>query len=75
MIKFFWQDAPGVSADIERHRAEERRLEERIAELEQQDDDMSQACLRAYRHFLHQLQQSKAEAVNKLGRKNEHRKK
>lgn len=75
MTKFFWQDAAGINADIERHRKEERELEEKIAELEQLDDDMSKACLRTYRHFLCQLQQSKAEAVNKLGRKNGHRKK
>lgn len=69
-MKFFWGDAKGVKADVERHRAKEAELDARIAELEGKDDPMSVAALRVYRRFRAQLLQSKAEVVNKIGNRN-----
>ena len=68
-MKFFWNKASGVNADIERHRAKEKELEAKIAELEGKDDPMSIASLRTYRRFLAQLQYSKMEVVTKIGKK------
>lgn len=70
-MKFFWKDTPGLKADIERHRKQEAELEQRIAELENHDnpDSMTEVLLRTYRHLMCQLQQSKADVVNKIGRK------
>lgn len=69
-MKFFWQDAKGLKADVERHRAKEAELDAKIAELETQPDDpMAVASLRVYRRFRAQLLQSKAEIVNKIGKK------
>lgn len=67
-MKYFWKEASGVNSDVERHRKEESYLREKIAELEQKEDEMSVAALRVYRNFLDKLLQSKAEAVSKLGR-------
>ncbi len=69
--KFFWKDTNGLKADIERHRAEESRLNKKIADLEQEDqsDPMVTRSLRTYRHFLYQLELSKAEVVDKIGKK------
>ena len=69
MTRFFWQEAKGLKADVERHRAKEKEIQDRINELEGKDDPMSIASLRVYRRFLCQLQQSKAEVVNKIGKK------
>lgn len=69
-MKYFWKDASGVNADVERHRQKESELREKIAELEQKDDEMSVAALRDYRNFLDKLLQSKAEAVSKIGKVN-----
>ncbi len=69
-MKFFWGDAKGVKADVERHRAKERELDARIAELEGKDDPMSIAALRTYRRLRARLLQSKAEVVNKIGKRN-----
>jgi hypothetical protein len=69
MLKYFWQDAKGLKADVERHRAKEKELEARIAELEAKDDPMSIAALRVYRRFLNQLQTSKADVVSKIGKR------
>jgi phytoene/squalene synthetase len=69
-MKFFWQDANGVKADVERHRAHEAELDAKIAELEGKEDPMSIASLRVYRRFRAQLLQSKADVVNKIGKKN-----
>jgi hypothetical protein len=33
-MKYFWNKAKGLNADIERHRAKEQELEAKIAELE-----------------------------------------
>ena len=68
-MKFFWDKAKGLNADIERHRAKETELESKIAELEGKEDPMSIAALRTYRRFLYQLHLSKAELVTKIGRK------
>jgi hypothetical protein len=67
-MKWFWQDAKGLKADVERHRAQEAELDARIAELEDQEDPMSVAALRSYRRFRAQLLQSKAEVFNKIGK-------
>ena len=68
-MKWFWQDAKGVKADVERHRAKEAELDARIAELEGKDDPMCIAALRVYRRFRAQLLQSKAEVVSKIGKR------
>lgn len=68
-MKFFWDDAKGLKADIERHRAEEAELDAKIAELEGKEDPMSITLLRVYRNFRAQLLQSKAEVVTKIGKK------
>jgi hypothetical protein len=69
MAKFFWQEAKGLKADVERHRAQEKELQDKIQELEGKDDEMSIAALRVYRNFLNQLQQSKADVVSKIGKR------
>ena len=68
-MKWFWQDAKGLKADVNRHRAKEAELDARIAELEGKEDPMSIAALRVYRRFRAQLLQSKAEVVEKIGKK------
>lgn len=69
-MKWFWQDAKGLKADVERHRAKEAELDARIAELEARlDDPMAVAALRVYRRFRAQLLQSKAEVVAKIGKR------
>jgi hypothetical protein len=68
-MKWFWQDAKGLKADVNRHRAKEAELDARIAELEGKDDPMSIAALRVYRRFRAQLLQSKAEVVTKIGKR------
>jgi hypothetical protein len=68
-MKYFWDKAKGLNADIERHRAKEKELEFKIAELEGKEDPMSIAALRVYRRFLYQLQVSKVEVVSKIGKK------
>ena len=68
-MKWFWKDAKGLKADVERHRAKEAELDARIAELEGKDDPMSVAALRTYRRFRAQLLQSKAEVVSKIGKR------
>lgn len=68
-MSWFWQDAKGLKADVERHRAKEAELDAKIAELEDKEDPMSVACLRTYRRFRAQLLQSKAEVVTKIGKK------
>lgn len=69
MAKFFWQEAKGLKADVERHRAKEAEMDARIAELEGKGDPMSIASLRVYRRFRAQLVQSKADVVSKIGKK------
>ena len=68
-MKYFWDKAKGLNADIERHRAKEKELESKIAEREGKEVPMSIAALRVYRRFLYQLQVSKVEVVSKIGKK------
>lgn len=68
-MKWFWQDAKGLKDDVNRHRAKEAELDARIAELEGKEDPMSVAALRVYRSFRAQLLQSKAEVVEKIGKR------
>jgi hypothetical protein len=68
-MKYFWNKAKGLNADVERHRAKQQELEAKIAELEGLEDPMSIAALRTYRRFLYQLQVSKATIVSKIGKK------
>lgn len=68
-MEYFWKKTNGLNADIERHRAHEQELKAKIAELEGKEDPMSIASLRAYRRFLIQLQVSKTQVVNKIGKK------
>jgi hypothetical protein len=68
-MKFFWQNAKGLKADVERHRAKEKEYMDKIAELEGKEDPMSVAALRVYRRHLNMLQQSKAEVVTKIGKR------
>jgi hypothetical protein len=69
-MAYFWRKARGLAADVERHRAKEAELDAKIAELEDKRDPLSIASLRVYRRFRAQLLQSKAEIVNKIGKKN-----
>jgi hypothetical protein len=66
-MNYFWRQC-ALKADIERHRVEERKLDARIAELEQKTDQMSVAALGAYRHLRAQLLASKAEVVSNIGK-------
>jgi BMFP domain-containing protein YqiC len=69
-MKYFWNKVKGLNADVERHRAKEAELDARIAELEARPNDpMAVASLRTYRRFRAQLLQSKAEVVDKIGKK------
>lgn len=60
---------PKIKADIERHRREEQTLRRKIHELEGKPDDFSRAVERAYQLMLSALLDSKAAAVERLGRK------
>ena len=70
-MKFFWGDTKGLKADVNRHREHEAKLDARIAELEGKAEagPMDIAALRVYRRFRAQLLQSKADVVNKIGKK------
>jgi hypothetical protein len=68
-MKFFWGDAKGLKADVERHRAKEKEYMDKIAELEGSEDPMNIAALRVYRRHLNLLQTSKANVVNKIGKR------
>ena len=71
-MKWFWKEATGLKADIERHREEERKIQSKIDELEGKDDDLSKRSLMAYRRFLVQIQTAKDEVTQKIGKgKNE----
>ena len=66
---FFYGETTGLKKDIERHRQKEKEIREKITELSTQTDAWSLHALKVYHTFLQQLLQSKAEVVNKLGRK------
>jgi hypothetical protein len=68
-MKFFWKDTKGLKADVERHRAKEKEYMDKISELEGSEDPMSVAALRVYRRHLNLLQNSKADVVDKIGKK------
>jgi hypothetical protein len=68
-FSFFWKEEKGLKKDIERHRQTEKEIREKITELSTQTDAWSLHALKVYHTFLQQLLQSKAEVVNKLGRK------
>lgn len=69
-MKYFWQNATGLKADVERHRAKERELDAKIAELETlaEPSEMDLAVLRTYRSIRSRLLESKAEVVDKIGK-------
>ena len=69
-MTFFWSKTKGLNADISRHRIKEKELREKIAELEKEvlTDPEMDTYLQAYRYFLLQLQDSKAEVVSKIGK-------
>lgn len=69
-VTYFWGEK-GANADIERHRVEEVSIRKKIEELEAlpMRSLMDERTLNAYRHFLCQLLESKARAVEKIGRK------
>jgi len=71
MIKYFgdWREPIGLNADIERHRAEEKKLRKKLEKAEN-DPDMPnrEMYIRVYRNFLYLLELSKAEVVSKLGK-------
>lgn len=67
-MKYFWKKTNGLNEDIQRHRAEEQRLKDKIAALDP-NDPLGKASIRTYMRFLSQLEQSKAEVVSKIGRK------
>ena len=64
--KFFFGDATGLNADIDRHREYEKDLREKLAQYELSGRDN---LVKTYRHFLNQLLASKAEVVSKIGKK------
>lgn len=61
--KYFFGDASGLNADIERHRDQEKRIQELI---EATDNEIAKA---SYRNLLNQLDASKAEVVSQIGKK------
>lgn len=67
---YFWSKPTGLNADIERHRAKEKELLEKIEELEKEvlTNPEMETYLRVYRNILLQLQDSKAEVVTKIGK-------
>ena len=69
-FKFFWKEATGVKADIERHAKEEQHILDQIAELDKQDptDPFVQRSLNTYFYFLDQVRRSKAHVTDKIGR-------
>lgn len=68
-MKFFWSEAKGLKAEVERHRAKEAEFDAKIAQLEGSQEPMDVAALRVYRRFRAQLLQSKAEAVSRIGKR------
>jgi len=68
-MKYFWNPSSGLNAEIERHRAEEKRLIDLINAINGEDDPMTNAARKAYFRILGQLQQSKAEVLTKFGKK------
>lgn len=67
--KYFFGKTNGLNADIDRHRSEEKKLQDKIAGLEGKTDDFSKSSLKTHRGLLATLQQSKADTVSKIGKK------
>lgn len=72
-MKYFYNNASGLKADIARHRERELELDSKISELEaiEEPDEFQVAALRTYRYLRSQLLQSKAEVVSKIGKHND----
>lgn len=71
-MSYFWDFKPiGLNANIERHREKEKELLGRIKELEEIENptDFDVRCAQVYRDFLGKLWESKAQILEKLGRK------
>lgn len=70
MGKYFCEDAKGLKADLDRHRAREADLDAKIAEIEAivEPTTLDVAVLNAYRNLRGRLLQSKAEVVSKIGK-------
>lgn len=69
---YFYRDAFGLNADIQRHRKTEQELLQKIKETEEStilSETEKIVYLNSFRGILCILQQSKAEVVNNLGRK------
>jgi len=68
--KYFWKEVP-LKADIERHRKQEKEIQDKIDLLESivEPTEMQLRTLATYRNFMYQLQLSKAEVVSKIGKK------
>jgi hypothetical protein len=62
-MSFFYKKATGLNEDIRRHRETEQEL---LLQIENATDDQTK---RVYEYFLSRLIASKAELVNKIGRK------
>ena len=70
-MKYFWNKATGINADIERHREKRKDFIKQIEEIENKEikSEMDLACLRVYQDFRCSVEQSLAEVLNKLGRR------
>jgi hypothetical protein len=70
MMPYFWNKL-GKNRDIERHREKQAELEFKIAQLEAKEtlSESDEIYMRTYRQLLNSLLQSKAEIVEKIGRK------
>lgn len=76
MKPYFAKPASGVNADLLRHAAEARRMDQLIQELEDQLVDMAklggecdQSFLNAYRMFKKNIEQSKANVASNIGKR------
>lgn len=68
---YFWGKATGVNADLKRHKAEEKELEDKISSLESKEvmTKHEEGLLRTYRRFLYLLHLSMVNVVDKIGRR------
>ena len=67
-MKYFYSNAKGLNADIERHRKERDMLLQKISDLESSESEFKDGYLRAYKNFLFILEQSLANTVSQLGK-------
>lgn len=68
-MTYFYGDNLPLKKDLKRHSDEEKELLSKIREIEENPDEFSELRLKVYRHLLNQLLQSKAELVDKIGRR------